>query len=68
MLLLYEISASVQVNEGSEIVTVVFKFPNDEGVPGAGGYVIAEHGCWTLLKGSIVANFTAQVEIRFEVN
>ncbi|KAK9941928.1 hypothetical protein M0R45_007619 [Rubus argutus] len=34
--------------------------------PLPGGYVIAEHGCWTLLKGSIVANFTAQVEIRFE--
>lgn len=65
MLLLYEISASVQINEGSEIVTVVFKFTNGEGVPG--GYVIAEHGCWTLLKGGIVANFTSQVEILFEV-
>ncbi|PRQ22776.1 putative RNA-directed DNA polymerase [Rosa chinensis] len=65
--LLYEISASVQVSEGSEIVAVVFKFPNREGIPRV--YVIiviAQHGCWTLLKGGIVANFTSPVDIVFE--
>ena len=59
------ISASVQVSEGSEIVAVVFKLPTGENI--RGGYVIAEHGCWTLLKGGIVANFTSPVEIFFEV-
>ncbi|KAB2636042.1 hypothetical protein D8674_026576 [Pyrus ussuriensis x Pyrus communis] len=61
---IYSFSASVQVNEGSEIVAVVFKFPNRDGV--RGGDVIAEHGCWTLLKGGFVANFTSPVEILFE--
>uniref|UniRef100_A0A2N9F114 GH10 domain-containing protein n=1 Tax=Fagus sylvatica TaxID=28930 RepID=A0A2N9F114_FAGSY len=28
--------------------------------------VIAEHGCWSLLKGGIVANFSTAVEILFE--
>ncbi|KAL4615232.1 hypothetical protein ACB092_07G108800 [Castanea dentata] len=31
-----------------------------------GGMVIAEHGCWSLLKGGIVANFSTPVEILFE--
>ncbi|XP_068323154.1 endo-1,4-beta-xylanase 5-like [Pyrus communis] len=61
---IYSFSASVQVSEGSEIVAVVFKFPNGDIVPG--GDVIAEKGCWTLLKGGIVANFTTPIEILFE--
>ena len=60
-----EISASVQVSEGNEIVAVVFKFSTGDEI--RGGDVIAEHGCWTLLKGGIVANFTSPVEILFEV-
>lgn len=32
-----------------------------------GGHVIAQHGCWTLLKGGIVANFSSSAEIIFEV-
>lgn len=58
-------SASVQVSQGREIVAVVFKFPNGDGV--RGGDVVAEEGCWTLLRGGIVANFTSPVEILFEV-
>ncbi|KAM5549653.1 endo-1,4-beta-xylanase 5-like [Rosa sericea] len=61
---IYTFSASVQVSEGSEIVAVVFKFPTGENI--RGGDVVAEHGCWTLLKGGIVANFTSLVEIFFE--
>jgi len=29
--------------------------------------VIAKHGCWSLLKGGIAANFSSPVEILFEV-
>ncbi|XP_050366881.1 endo-1,4-beta-xylanase 5-like [Argentina anserina] len=61
---IYSFSAFVQVSEGTEIVAVVFKFPNREGIPG--GYVIAQHRCWTLLKGGIVANFTSPVDIVFK--
>ncbi|XP_050365849.1 endo-1,4-beta-xylanase 5-like [Argentina anserina] len=61
---LYTFSASVQVSEGSEVVAVVFKFPTGENI--RAGDVIAAHGCWTLLKGGIVANFTSSVEILFE--
>ncbi|BFG42073.1 hypothetical protein CerSpe_283470 [Prunus speciosa] len=61
---IYSFSASVQVSQGREIVAVVFKFPNGDDV--RGGDVVAEEGCWTLLRGGIVANFTSPVEILFE--
>jgi hypothetical protein len=58
-------SAWIQISEGRETVSVIFK-TTDELV--RGGKVIAEHGCWSLLKGGIVANFSTAVEILFEVN
>lgn len=54
-----------QLSEGSDIVSVVFKRNGDELV--RGGHVIAKRGCWSLLKGGIVANFSSPVEILFEV-
>lgn len=59
-------SAWVQVSEGSESVGVVFK--SSKGGVVHGGKVTAKHGCWTLLKGGMVANFTSLVDILFEVN
>lgn len=46
-------------------MSVVFK-ANGSGLI-RGGHVIAKHGCWTLLKGGIVANYSSPAEILFEV-
>jgi hypothetical protein len=46
-------------------VSVVFKINGSELV--RGGHVIAKHGCWSFLKGGIVANFSSPAEILFEV-
>jgi len=58
-------SAWFQVSEGSDTVSVMLKTKESELV--RGGQVIAKHGCWTLLKGGIAANFSGPVEILFEV-
>ncbi|KAH7518117.1 hypothetical protein FEM48_Zijuj09G0136500 [Ziziphus jujuba var. spinosa] len=58
------ISAWIQVSEGSESVGVIFK--PSKGHVVHGGRVVAKHGCWTLLKGGMVANFTSPVDILFE--
>jgi hypothetical protein len=60
-------SAWFQLSEGSEFVSVVFKINGSEFVRVRGGHVIAKHGCWSLLKGGIVANFSCPAEILFEV-
>ncbi|KAK7390979.1 hypothetical protein VNO78_19238 [Psophocarpus tetragonolobus] len=62
--MLYTFSAWFQVSEGSDTVSVIFKTKGSELV--RGGEVIAKHGCWTLLKGGIAANFSSTVEIVFE--
>ncbi|TKY51040.1 Endo-1,4-beta-xylanase C [Spatholobus suberectus] len=62
--MLYTFSAWFQLSEGSETVSVIFKTKGSEMV--RGGQVMAKHGCWTLLKGGIVANFSSPVEILFE--
>lgn len=64
-LLVFSQPAWVQVSEGRETVSVVFKI-NREVI--RGGHVIAEKGCWNLLKGGILANFSASAEFLFEVN
>ncbi|KAJ7967580.1 Endo-1,4-beta-xylanase [Quillaja saponaria] len=61
---LYSLSAWVQISEGSETVSVVFKTNTSKLI--RGGEVVAEHGCWNLLKGGIVANFSSPVEIIFQ--
>ncbi|KAG4998439.1 hypothetical protein JHK82_029231 [Glycine max] len=62
--MLYTFSAWLQVSEGSDTVSVMFKTKGSKMV--RGGQVIAKHGCWTLLKGGIAANFSSPVEILFE--
>ena len=54
-----------QVSEGSDTVSVMFRAKGNELI--RGGEVMAKHGCWTLLKGGITANFSSTVEILFEV-
>ncbi|XP_054793475.1 endo-1,4-beta-xylanase 5-like [Prosopis cineraria] len=60
----YAFSAWVQLGEETGTVSVVIRTNRSELV--RGGHVIAQHGCWTLLKGGIVANFSSSVEILFE--
>ncbi|KAK1372805.1 Endo-1,4-beta-xylanase A-like protein [Heracleum sosnowskyi] len=62
--LYYVFSAWVQVSEGSEnIITAAFKYSS--GVTKEAGKVVARHGCWSFLKGGIVANFTTSADIIF---
>ncbi|KAJ1397290.1 Galactose-binding-like domain superfamily [Sesbania bispinosa] len=58
-------SFSQKLSEGSDTVSVIFKINGRELI--RGGHAIAKHGCWTLLKGGIVANFSSPAEILFEV-
>lgn len=58
-------SAWVQISEGSETVAVIFRTIDGKFIHG--GYVLAKHGCWSLLKGGMVAHFSGPVEILFEV-
>ncbi|GAV65131.1 Glyco_hydro_10 domain-containing protein, partial [Cephalotus follicularis] len=61
---LYSFSAWFQVSKGSETISIVLA--NSDGELIRGGQVIAKHGCWSLLKGGITANFSGLVEIFFE--
>ena len=59
--------AWVRLSEGNAPVGVVFR--NSKGGQILhGGETMAKHGCWSLLKGGIVSNFTGQAEIIFEVS
>ncbi|KAK7343527.1 hypothetical protein VNO77_12324 [Canavalia gladiata] len=62
--MLYTFSGWFQVSEGSDSVSVIFKINGGKLV--RGGQVIAKNGCWTLLKGGIVANFSSPSEILFK--
>jgi len=58
-------SAWVQISEGSETVDVIFKTTHGEWI--RGGSVVAKHGCWSLLKGGMIAHLSGPVEIFFVV-
>ncbi|XP_039685922.1 endo-1,4-beta-xylanase 5-like isoform X2 [Medicago truncatula] len=62
--MIYIFSAWFQLSEGSDTISVVFKINGSELVKG--GHVIAKYGCWSLLKGGIVAKFSSPAEILFE--
>ncbi|KAK4849077.1 hypothetical protein QYF36_020563 [Acer negundo] len=62
----YSFSAWVQISEGSETVAAVFK--TSDGKLSYGGKVLAKQGCWSLLKGGLVANFTSSAHIIFKSN
>ncbi|KAH9602290.1 hypothetical protein KSS87_012968, partial [Heliosperma pusillum] len=59
----YAFSAWIQASEGSDIVSVVFRSRN--GVALHGGTVIAEKGCWSMLKGGIVSSFSGLADLTF---
>ncbi|GAB4853424.1 hypothetical protein Ancab_017615 [Ancistrocladus abbreviatus] len=61
---LYAFSAWIQTSGGSDTVGVVFKSPRGQLLHG--GLVIAEHGCWSMLKGGIVADFSGPAEMTFQ--
>jgi len=58
-------AAWVQVSQGSETVSVAFRTGDGEFV--RGGSVVAEQGCWSLLKGGIAANSSSTADVYFEV-
>ncbi|KAF6139069.1 hypothetical protein GIB67_010795 [Kingdonia uniflora] len=60
---LYTLSAWIQVSKGSVLVTVSFK--TKSGFMNAGG-VLAESGCWTMLKGGLTVDTSGPAEIYFE--
>ena len=59
-------TAWIQISEGSEVISVIFRSPSGEYLHG--GTVIAEQGCWSMLKGGIVATFSGPVDLTFEVS
>ncbi|CAO2831469.1 unnamed protein product [Amaranthus hypochondriacus] len=62
---LYAFAAWIQLNEGREVISVRFRRPYGKEYL-HGGTVIAKHGCWSMLKGGILANFSGPVHITFE--
>ncbi|KAJ8763521.1 hypothetical protein K2173_002404 [Erythroxylum novogranatense] len=61
---IYSFSAWVQVNEGSEDVSVVFRIDGKDLI--RAGKVIARNGCWSFLKGGVTANYSSPVDVLFE--
>ncbi|XP_059648018.1 endo-1,4-beta-xylanase 4-like isoform X2 [Cornus florida] len=62
--LLYSFSAWVQISEGNEIV--VAKFRNSQNLSMIVGSVIAQPGCWSMLKGGLTVDVTMPAELHFE--
>ncbi|GMI74607.1 hypothetical protein like AT4G33820 [Hibiscus trionum] len=60
---LYTFSAWIRIGKGSESVTVDVMFNASDGKLIHGGETIAKKGCWSLLKGGIVAESSGLVEI-----
>ncbi|XP_021748955.1 uncharacterized protein LOC110714727 isoform X1 [Chenopodium quinoa] len=61
---IYAFSAWIQISQGSEVISVKFRSPGGKYLHG--GTVIAEQGCWSMLKGGIVAAFSGPVDLFFE--
>ncbi|XP_043688030.1 endo-1,4-beta-xylanase 5-like [Telopea speciosissima] len=62
--MLYTFSAWVQVVEGTVPVTAVFSTRCDGFIHA--GAVVAESGCWSMLKGGLTVNSSGPVELYFE--
>ncbi|XVE49336.1 hypothetical protein DITRI_Ditri01bG0074800 [Diplodiscus trichospermus] len=60
----YTFSAWIQVRKGSVTVAVLFK--TSDGKLMHVGESLAKQGCWSLLKGGMVAKFSSLVEILLE--
>ncbi|XP_059647892.1 endo-1,4-beta-xylanase 5-like [Cornus florida] len=62
---LYTFSAWLQISHGNAEVRATFKTPT--GFKHAGS-VIAESGCWSMLKGGLIVNASGPAELYFESN
>ncbi|CAK9172496.1 unnamed protein product, partial [Ilex paraguariensis] len=61
--LLHTFSAWVQISEGSDTVIAAFKtWHNETKIVGS---VIAQFGCWSMLKGGLSVNLTMPAELYF---
>ncbi|KAF8404640.1 hypothetical protein HHK36_009528 [Tetracentron sinense] len=56
--------AWVQINEGSDKVVAVFKNVHNQTI--IAGSVIAQSGCWSMLKGGLTVNLTSPAQLHFE--
>ncbi|MCL7030894.1 hypothetical protein MKW94_015065 [Papaver nudicaule] len=62
---LYTFSAWIQVSEGEETVTAIFK--TTDGYHQAGA-TVAQSGCWSMLKGGLTIDSTGYAELYFQSN
>ncbi|KAK2982320.1 hypothetical protein RJ640_009017, partial [Escallonia rubra] len=63
--LYYSFSAWVQISEGKETVSVALKDSrNPRNIIGS---VVAQSGCWSMIKGGIAVNASMSAELYFEV-
>ncbi|XP_039068611.1 endo-1,4-beta-xylanase 5-like isoform X2 [Hibiscus syriacus] len=60
---LYTFSAWIRLGKGSESEAVAVVFNASGGKLIHGGETIAKQGCWSLLKGGIVAEFSGHVDV-----
>ncbi|XP_052180439.1 endo-1,4-beta-xylanase 5-like [Diospyros lotus] len=63
---LYTLSAWLQVSEGSAKIAAVLKTPS--GFDQRAGWVVAESGCWSMLKGGLSVNVSGPGLLYFESN
>lgn len=64
--LLYTFSAWVQINRGKEMVVAAYKNSRNQTI--TVGSVLAQSGCWSLLKGGISVDITTSVDLYFQGN
>lgn len=55
----------MQINEGKE--TVFATFTNFDETNVVVGSVVAQPGCWSMIKGGFSADYTMPIELYFEV-
>ncbi|GAB2292123.1 hypothetical protein Dimus_026375 [Dionaea muscipula] len=63
--MLYTFSAWIQVSKGNAQVTALFKTADGFKIAGA---VVAESGCWSMLKGGLTVDSSGSAEFYFQTN
>ncbi|KAK6120792.1 hypothetical protein DH2020_045468 [Rehmannia glutinosa] len=61
---LYTFSAWLQVSHGNADIAAIFKTNTSYETA---GWVVAQKGCWSMLKGGLVVNVSGPAELYFEV-
>ncbi|KAK4424268.1 Endo-1,4-beta-xylanase 5-like [Sesamum alatum] len=62
---LYTFSAWLQVSEGNADIAAVFRTQNNYETA---GWVTAQKGCWSMLKGGVVVNASGPADLFFQSN